>query len=59
MDQWQDEFYRRFNLPFEILTNDRIEAARTGNALAEMPLVIARLDKLSRDETLQAKLGWR
>ena len=55
-DQWQDELYRRFQLPFEILTNDRLEAARTGNALAEMPLVIARLDKLSRSEELQAKL---
>lgn len=55
--QWQDELYQKFHLPFEILTNDRIEAARTGNALAEMPLVIARLDKLSRDEAVQAKLS--
>lgn len=54
--QWQDELFHKFHLPFEILTNDRIEAARTGNAFAEMPLVIARLDKLSRDESLQAKL---
>ncbi len=53
--QWQDELSQKFHLPFEILTNDRIEAARTGNAFAEMPLVI-RLDKLSRDEALQAKL---
>jgi SNF2 family DNA or RNA helicase len=55
--QWQDELDQRFHLPFEILTNDRIEAARTGNAFSEMPLVIARLDKLSRDDNLQAKLG--
>lgn len=55
--QWQDELLQKFQLPFEILTNDRIEAARTGNAFAEMPLVIARLDKLSRDDGLQAKLG--
>ena len=54
--QWQDELYQWFHLPFEILTNDRIEAARSGNALAEMPLVIARLDKLSRNDDLQAKL---
>lgn len=57
VDQWQDELYQRFQLPFEILTNDRIEAARTGNALSEMPLVIARLDKLARDEGLHAKLS--
>lgn len=54
--QWQDELFHKFHLPFEILTNDRIEAARTGNAFAEIPLVIVRLDKLSRNEDLQAKL---
>jgi hypothetical protein len=26
------KLYRRFHLPFEILTNDKLEAARTGNA---------------------------
>ena len=55
--QWQDELDRRFHLPFDILTNDRIEAARSGNAFTEMPLCIARLDKLSRNDDLQAKLG--
>lgn len=57
VEQWQDELYQRFHLPFEILTNDRINSARTGNALEEMSLVVARLDKLSRDEELQAKLS--
>ncbi len=47
---------RRFQLPFEILTNDKLESARTGNWFAETPLAIARLDKLSRDEEVQAKL---
>ncbi|RLB37418.1 MAG: RNA helicase [Deltaproteobacteria bacterium] len=56
VDQWQDELYSRLHLPFEILTNDRLEAARTGNAFQEIPLLIARLDKLSRDEKAQAKL---
>ena len=56
-EQWQDELWQKFQLPFDLLTNDKIEAARTGNALAEMPLVIARLDKLSRDEELQARLA--
>src|SRR5437016_2636179 len=55
-EQWQDELYRRFNLPFEILTNDKLEAARTGNWFLETPLIIARLDKLSRDEDVQQKL---
>ena len=56
VEQWQDELSTRFALPFEILTNDRLESARTGNALSEMPLLIARLDKLSRNADVQAKL---
>lgn len=31
VEQWQDELSRRFHLAFEILTNDKLEAARTGN----------------------------
>ncbi len=40
-EQWQDELYRRFDLPFEILTNDKLEAARTGNWFLENNLTIA------------------
>src|SRR5579875_2318250 len=56
VEQWQDELNRRFHLPFEIITNDRLEAARSGNAFAETNLAICRLDKLSRDGDAQAKL---
>lgn len=56
-EQWQDELYQKFNLPFEILTNDKLEAARTGNWFVETNLVIARLDKLARNEDVQAKLA--
>ena len=55
-EQWQDELYRRFHLPFEILTGDKADAARTGNWFLENDLAIARLDKLARNEDLQAKL---
>ena len=57
VEQWQDELFRRFQLPFEILTNDKLEAARTGNWFAENPLAICRLDKLSRNDDVQAKLA--
>ncbi|MBX6333167.1 MAG: DEAD/DEAH box helicase, partial [Gemmatimonadaceae bacterium] len=57
VEQWQDELSRRFHLPFEILTNDKLEAARTGNWFIENDLAIARLDKLSRDEDVQQKLA--
>jgi len=56
-EQWQDELYRRFHLPFDILTNDKLESARTGNYFLEQHLVIARLDKLSRNPDLQEKLA--
>ena len=62
-EQWQDELYRRFHLPFEILTNDKLEAARTGNWFLENNLVIARLDKLSPQrgragQAAGARLPW-
>lgn len=55
-EQWQDELSARFHLPFDILTNDALEAARTGNWFLEHPLAIARLDKLSRNPDVQDKL---
>lgn len=55
-EQWQDELYTKFQLPFDIFTNEKAEAARSGNYFTEHHLVIARLDKLSRDEELQEKL---
>ncbi|MYA06551.1 MAG: DUF3883 domain-containing protein [Holophagales bacterium] len=57
-EQWQDELEQRFNLRFAILTNQGLEATR-GNWFEQNDLVIARLDKLSRDEELQLKLGSR
>ncbi|MDL2259629.1 DUF3883 domain-containing protein [Deltaproteobacteria bacterium OttesenSCG-928-K17] len=55
-EQWQDELYRKFNLRFEILSNDRIESAVSGNVFMEANYAIARLDKLSRNESIQEKL---
>lgn len=56
VEQWQDELHRRFQLPFEIMTNEGLEAARTGNWFVEHHLVICRLDKLSRNEDVQERL---
>jgi SNF2 family DNA or RNA helicase len=55
-EQWQDELYKRFHLRFDILTNDKLEAASSGNWFLETNLAIARLDKLSRNEDVQKKL---
>ena len=55
-EQWQDELGNKFSLPFEISTNEGIEASLSGNYFIEHNLVIARLDKLSRNEEIQALL---
>ncbi|MCD7843526.1 MAG: SNF2-related protein, partial [Clostridiales bacterium] len=55
-EQWQDELYQKFHISFEILTNDRIESAVSGNVFTEVNLCIARMDKLARNQTLQQKL---
>ena len=56
VEQWQDELRTKFNINFDILTNERIEASGTGNVFNEIALCIARLDKLSRNEELKALL---
>ncbi|EHO62175.1 helicase-related protein [Dialister succinatiphilus] len=56
VEQWQDELYSKFHLKFDILTNDRIESAVSGNIFNEVNFIICRLDKLARNEDLQAKL---
>lgn len=56
VEQWQDELYSKFHVRFEILTNDRMESAVTGNIFSEVDLCIARLDKLARNDELQEKL---
>jgi superfamily II DNA or RNA helicase len=57
VEQWQDELWSKFHLPFDILTRDMIEASRIGNPFAERHLLIARLDHLSRNEDLQTRLA--
>ncbi len=56
-EQWQDELWSKFQLEFELLTRESVETARSGNPFAERDLVIVRLDQLSRNEDLQARLA--
>lgn len=56
VEQWQDELLQKFQLHFEIATNDNLEASATRNWFQETPLSIARLDKLSRNPEIQSKL---
>jgi SNF2 family DNA or RNA helicase len=56
VEQWQDELYTRFGLNFDIITRETINSSRSGNPFAELSLAICRLDHLSRNDELQAKL---
>ncbi len=56
VEQWQQELAEKFHLDFTLLTRDRIEGSASGNPFADTDLMIARLDKLSRDEDLQLLL---
>ena len=56
VEQWQDELSDKFNLDFDILSREQGETSRTGNPFADWPRLIARLDMLSRNEELKAKL---
>jgi SNF2 family DNA or RNA helicase len=56
VEQWQDELAQKLGLDFEIITRDTIEASRSGNPFAEKNLILCRLDQLSRNDDVQAKL---
>ena len=55
-EQWQDELKEKFELSFELLTREMINASGLGNPFADRPLLIARMDMLSRDLELQSRL---
>ena len=57
VEQWQDELESKFDLAFDLLTRERIEAAGAGgNPFTESSHLIARLDVLSRSEDLRRRL---
>ncbi|MDC3729267.1 helicase-related protein [Rhodococcus sp. Rp3] len=56
VEQWQDELFFKFGLRFDLLTNQLIDAQANFNVFETHPLLIARMDQLSRNEQLQAQL---
>lgn len=56
VEQWQDELFFKFGLRFDLLTNQLIDANVNLNVFESNPLLIARMDQLSRSEELQAQL---
>ncbi len=57
VEQWMDELYDKFGLSFEVLTRSLIDASVQGNVFDRHPLLIARMDQLSRNEDLLESLG--
>ena len=56
VEQWQDELRGKFALDFDILSRDMIENSPSGNVFNDRSHLIARLDVLARNESLQQKL---
>lgn len=56
VEQWQDELFFKFGLRFDLLTNQLVDANAHVSAFDTNPLLIARMDQLSRSERLQAQL---
>jgi superfamily II DNA or RNA helicase len=55
-DQWQDEMWKRFHFDFKIISNQTIEDSKSGNPYLESNLVISRLDHMSRNPDILAKV---
>ncbi len=55
-EQWQDELSEKFGLYFDLLTRDMIAASRTANPFEHHDFLICRMDQLSRNEDIQARL---
>jgi superfamily II DNA or RNA helicase len=61
VDQWQDELLEKFGLRFELLTRQLADAvpyaeSKEGGVFAHHPLLIARMDQLSRSDELKDQL---
>jgi superfamily II DNA or RNA helicase len=56
VEQWQDELFDKFGLRFELLTRSLIESAVETSVFDRHPLLIARMDQLSRNDDLLAQL---
>lgn len=56
--QWvEDELVPKFGVEFRILTNDLIDSTKSGNPFNDVPLLVASVDKLARDERVQGMLA--
>ncbi len=57
VEQWKDELFFKFGLRFDLLTGQLADADVNGNAFDAHPLLVARMDQLSRNDALRAQLA--
>lgn len=57
MTRWQDELDENFGLAFDLLTSWAVEELRTGSSFAEHDRLVARLDHLARNDSLQERFA--
>ena len=57
VEQWREELSQKFDLRFEVFSRQMVDDAQGRNVFAEHPLLIARMDQLSRSEDLTEQLG--
>ena len=61
VEQWRDELFEKFSLEFHVYSSILEHTSPSGNPFDDYSRLIVRLDQLSRNEDLQAKLcapGW-
>jgi superfamily II DNA or RNA helicase len=56
VEQWQEELYDKFGLDFTLLTRSLLDATPDGAVFERHPLLIARMDHLSRSDDLHDRL---
>jgi superfamily II DNA or RNA helicase len=56
VEQWQEELADKFGLRFELLTRQLVDATLDTNVFERFPLLIARMDQLSRSDELRAQI---
>jgi superfamily II DNA/RNA helicase len=56
VEQWQEELADKFGLRFELLTRQLADATIDGSVFTRFPLLIARMDQLSRSDDLKQQL---
>src|ERR1017187_644669 len=56
VEQWQEELADKFGLRFELLTRQLADSAIDASVFTRFPLLIARMDQLSRSDELREQL---